>query len=173
MVEKMIVVDISPLGYTGENQSEEALEHLHIISSLQKLDIPSLKTREEADRKLSENLPSPMVRQFLLKSLKRKASGTYEWMLNMDALEKNMNAIFDGIVHETVTDPRSIPSFPLMFIKGERSGYIRQRDLEAIDHYFPQASVVTIPGSGHWVHAEQPEEFLRVLQSFISGIGDR
>lgn len=167
MVKKMIVVDISPLSYAGENQSEEALTHIHIISSLLNLDIKSIKTREEADRNLSESIPSAMVRQFLLKSLKRRSDGHFEWVINLDALEKNMNAIFDGVIDENTTDPRSVPNFPLLFIKGGRSGYIREHDLKAIHHYFPGAVVSVIPNAGHWIHAEEPKAFLDALRNFL------
>jgi pimeloyl-ACP methyl ester carboxylesterase len=32
---------------------------------------------------------------------------------------------------------------------------------------FPNAELVTIPGAGHWVHAEKPKELLEVLKGFL------
>jgi pimeloyl-ACP methyl ester carboxylesterase len=167
MVEKMIVVDISPLGYPENDESPESRMHRHIISSLVDLDINNLTSREEADKLLSTSIGSSMVRQFLLKILKRKRNRKFEWALNLESLALNMPAIFEGIISEETTDPRSIPEFPLLFIKGGNSGYIRQHDMEAIKHFFPHAEIVTISDAGHWVHAEQPERFVEVLKKFI------
>jgi len=168
MIGKMIVVDISPLGYTEATDSPEVLVHRHIITALQNLDIKNFKTRKEADRQLSTSIASDMIRQFLLKSLKRRHDGRFEWALNLEALAGNMQAIFEGVISEDSTDPRSIPVFPLMFIKGERSGYIRRQDLQAIQYYFPHARVITISDAGHWVHAEQPAAFLKEVKKFLS-----
>ncbi|HEX2394421.1 MAG TPA: alpha/beta fold hydrolase [Bacteroidales bacterium] len=167
MVEKMIVVDISPLGYSEDSESPESHLHRHIITSLQAIDIHNINNRGEADRQLTASISSPMIRQFLLKSLKRKHDGKFEWALNLKALAGNMTAIFDGVIREDITDPRSIPEFPLLFIKGEKSGYMRENDLKAIVHYFPHARIITIPNAGHWVHAEQPEAFIAEVKQFI------
>ena len=32
---------------------------------------------------------------------------------------------------------------------------------------FPAATFVTVPGAGHWVHADKPNELLEILQEFI------
>jgi pimeloyl-ACP methyl ester carboxylesterase len=32
---------------------------------------------------------------------------------------------------------------------------------------FPQAQIQTIAEAGHWIHADQPEEFLRRLLEFL------
>lgn len=167
MIEKMIVVDISPLGYSGDSDAPEIRMHKKIIPALKDLDIKNISTRQEADRQLSQTISSPLIRQFLLKSLKRNHEKKFVWALNLDALEKNMPAIFGGIVDEVQTGTREIPVFPLLFIQGEKSGYIRQPDLEAIHKYFPHASVATIQNTGHWVHSEQPQAFVEIVRRFL------
>jgi esterase len=32
---------------------------------------------------------------------------------------------------------------------------------------FPLSEIRTIAGAGHWVHADQPEEFLRLILNFL------
>ena len=138
MVQKMIIVDISPLAYDSHESSLEA-DHKSIIIALQLMDPDLIISREDADKKLQPTLSTLYVRQFLLKNLKRTPDGKFRWALNIQALAENMPAIFAGVISENETDPRSIPQFPLLFMKGERSGYIRSRDEEAIHRYFPWA----------------------------------
>jgi pimeloyl-ACP methyl ester carboxylesterase len=166
-VKKMIIIDISPMAYSMESGADEANSHRKIIHSLLQLDVDHLINRGDADRQLRESIPSPAIRQFLLKNLKRTRDGKFKMALNVKVLAENMPAIFDGIIHENISDPRTIPQFPLLFIKGERSGYIGPGDEEAIRHYFPWSGLKVISGSGHWVHAEQPEALLKVVDHFI------
>ena len=38
------------------------------------------------------------------------------------------------------------------------------REIEAL---FPRFAVQTIPGVGHWMHAEAPDETIRVVRAFL------
>jgi esterase len=166
MIKKMIAVDISPVNDPSATSSLSDI-HLQIISALQKINPELISDRQQADAQLAASIPSAGVRQFLLKSLKRTVDGKFKWSLNIPALAENMTTIFENVIHEDSTDPRSIPEFPLLFIKGERSDYISQYDENAIKHLYPWAEFAVIPNSGHWVHAEQPEVFLNVVRAFL------
>ena len=37
---------------------------------------------------------------------------------------------------------------------------------------FPNARLVVIPGAGHWVHAEQPQAFFKVVSEFLLDNGN-
>jgi pimeloyl-ACP methyl ester carboxylesterase len=39
-------------------------------------------------------------------------------------------------------------------------------DWDAIETAFPDSSLVTIQQAGHWVHAEQPDEFIDTVLGF-------
>lgn len=56
---------------------------------------------------------------------------------------------------------------PSLFIKGEDSGYIRGGDKIGIRKWFPKAEMVSIPKSGHWLHAEAPEVFATIVLTFL------
>jgi|WetSurMetagenome_2_1015567.scaffolds.fasta_scaffold40899_3 esterase len=168
LVEAMIVVDISPLAYSIESDTTRSMDHLQVIRLLKSLDTGRLKTREDADILLQQQIPSLRVRQFLLKNLKRALDGKFFWALNIDALEHNMTAIYDGVIHPGATNPAIIPEFPLLFIKGALSDYIGPDDAAAIRNFFPWAELAVITGAGHWVHAEQPAAFLQALKNFLA-----
>jgi esterase len=72
-----------------------------------------------------------------------------------------MEAIFDYPTGPKV-DSR------IIFIKGENSDYIQDQYLNQIMRQFPQAEFETIGNAGHWLHAEQPEALVQVLQSYLA-----
>jgi esterase len=166
-VEKMIVVDISPFGY-DENSAPEVISHEQIMRSLMMLQPETLKGRQDADDNLRKQIPSEPVRQFLLKNLKRDSQGLFYWAMNLPVLQTHLADIYATILPSDNTHPDELPVFPLLFIKGKNSGYLRQEEFENIRHFFPHAELAEIAGAGHWVHAEQPDEFLKIILNFIS-----
>lgn len=166
-VEKMIVVDISPFGY-DETSAPEVISHEQIMRSLMTLQPGTLKSRQDADNRLQKHIPSEPVRQFLLKNLKRNSEGVFYWAMNLPILQQHLADIYATIMPSDSTRPADIPVFPLMFIKGKNSGYLKKEEFDNIRHFFPHAVLAEIAGAGHWVHAEQPDEFLNTIRSFIS-----
>jgi pimeloyl-ACP methyl ester carboxylesterase len=57
---------------------------------------------------------------------------------------------------------------PVLMLNGERSTYIRPAHHDRIRALFPQAGFGTVPGSGHWVHAENPQGFLALVEPFLA-----
>ncbi|MBN2273858.1 MAG: alpha/beta fold hydrolase [Bacteroidales bacterium] len=166
LIEKLIVVDISPCSYEAENHPEETLQHKEIIRALQSIDIAEISSRKAADIHLSKSIPSFAVRQFLLKNLKAGKHKRFHWSLNLPALEKNLPEIFLGI-NTLHTSSDTQLDFPSLFIRGELSGYIREKDVACIKQYFKNSAVVTIPGATHWLPAEKPELFLKTVMDFL------
>lgn len=58
-------------------------------------------------------------------------------------------------------------STPTLFIRGEKSNYILDEDLNLIHDIFPQSKLETIADAPHWVHAEKPKEFFECVIRFI------
>jgi pimeloyl-ACP methyl ester carboxylesterase len=56
---------------------------------------------------------------------------------------------------------------PVLFIRGEQSGSLKDEDWPKIKSLFPKAIMTTIPGAGHWVHADKPEELTQQVISFL------
>jgi pimeloyl-ACP methyl ester carboxylesterase len=54
-----------------------------------------------------------------------------------------------------------------LFIDGEKSDYIHPSDFPEIEVKFPNSILHTIENSGHWVHAEAPDEFFNVVSTFL------
>ncbi|MGH9341259.1 MAG: alpha/beta fold hydrolase [Acidobacteriota bacterium] len=151
-VDKLITVDIAPKSYPPE--------HLHILEALQSLDLERYNARQEVDSALAERIRSRTVRQFLLKNLVR-GQGLFRWQMDLENISRNYDALRAGLPEDGVF------LGPALFIRGERSNYVQEEDLDLIHRLFPNAELKTIPEAGHWVHADQPEEFARAVIEFV------
>jgi len=144
-VTRLIVADIGPKAYADKGQ--EAL-----MEALQSLDLSQITRRNDADEALKAKIPDEGTRQFLLKNLAREGDG-YVLKFNLDALARNYGKISAAI---TGAHPYSGPT---LFISGEKSNYIVDADKPLILKMFPNAKFISIPGAGHWVHADNPDAF--------------
>lgn len=158
MVSRLIVVDIAPRAYFHSHFK-------NFLEILLALDLKHFKTRMEIDRFLSKKIPQAAIRQFLLKNLKRNENHQFEWKLNLPAIYRNLDQILAGVSAE-----KSF-SGAALFLKGERSDYIKQKDHAQIKKLFPGAQVRIIQGATHWVHADAPDQLLNKVLNFIQRNG--
>ena len=152
-ISKLIVVDIAPKNYPEDG-------HDAIIEALRSLDLSQIKNRKDADDVLSLKIPEEGVRQFLLKNLTREGDN-YILKMNFDSLSKNYDKLSANI------DVKGKFEKDTLFIRGEKSKYILEIDKASILNIFPKAQFVTIPGAGHWVHAEAPDAFYETVVKFL------
>jgi len=164
-VNKMVVVDISPFAYEVKTLSGP-YSHKQIIKTLQTIDLKAIKDRSSAEKQLGALIRSPAIRQFLLKNLKRTEDG-FQWALNLEALDRNLEEIYANVWDVDRMPHSEVPVFPILFIKGGKSDYIRERDQAAIRQYLPWAEIRVIEDAGHWVHADQPDQLLLLVTSFL------
>lgn len=163
-VSALIVVDMSPKSYDSLEDAK-TLYHKEIFKGLRSLEPGKLKTRTQAEEQLSEYIDQPRIRKFLLKNLQRKSDDkSFYWMLNLEGLYSSLDNILEGIDPDMVSP---VTAFPVIFIKGEKSGYIDQEAIPIIRAIFPYAEIETIENAGHWLHAEQPDAFMNAVNNFL------
>jgi pimeloyl-ACP methyl ester carboxylesterase len=149
---KLIVVDIAPRAYN--------LEHYTIAEGMNALKPAEITSRNEADEALSHYVPEPDVRQFLLKNLQRKAEGGFSWKINLPVISEKLGNVGLDL------DRKGTFEKPTLFIRGKRSSYVRDHDFDTIKKIFTQATIETME-TGHWVQAEQPQEFVDVVVNWL------
>jgi pimeloyl-ACP methyl ester carboxylesterase len=154
LVERLVVVDISPAPSDGAGEFE------HLLDSLAGLDLASLERRSDADEALQEPIGSPTVRGFLLQNLRSGPDG-FRWQANLALLRRDLPTIGGFPEIEASND------CPVLWIAGERSTYVRPEHTAEMRRLFPRTTAVTIKGAGHWVHSEQPEAFVSALRVFL------
>ena len=154
MVERLAVIDIGP-------KKASSGGHDDIFEALFSVDLATLSSRSEAEAIFSTQVPELGVRQFLMKNLTRNSENGFEWKMNLPVLFRE----YPKILAAVEGDPFDGPT---LFVRGEKSNYILDKDWPGIQKLFPMAKLETIIGAGHWVHADKPAELLTVLGQFLS-----
>ncbi|MEM9664347.1 MAG: alpha/beta fold hydrolase [Bacteroidota bacterium] len=153
-VDRLVVADIAPRPYPAR--------HDDLFRALYTVDPGQHQSRASIDADLAAYVPHAGVRQFLLKNLSYDAATkTYGWQMNLDAIVRGYDAIRVGLAPEVRFDR------PSLFIRGGASDYVADADEPLIRHHFPMAQLVTLPGAGHWLHAEAPKAFSQAVMTFL------
>ena len=152
-VEKLVVADMAPRPY--------APAHEQIFAAQLALDLKACSTRQEIEDALAPAIPNLVLRRFLLKNLGRDAAGQFFWKINLRGLADNY-----GKLREAIAAPVPFTK-PTLFVRGERSDYIRPEDEPLIRQLFPRSEIQTVADASHWVHADKPEEFGRLVLNFL------
>jgi pimeloyl-ACP methyl ester carboxylesterase len=158
LVERLCVVDVSPVPYEHQD------EFRGYVQGMQALDLATIERRADADAALTEAVPNPTVRSFLLQNL-RHSGDEWSWQVNLDVIGRDLPVIggwpADRLTDVTPYDGR------VLWVAGERSDYITDEYAVEMDRLFPRNRRVTVRGAGHWVHSEQPVVFAEVLRRFV------
>lgn len=161
LVAKLCVVDIAPVRYPSSAYFDT------LMDAMADLDLASLKTRGEADEALRAAIPDDRVRAFVLQNLHhepgaRGGAGQWSWRCNLDLLRRS-SAVLSGFPDMAGASWDG----PVLWIAGQDSDYVRPEFRPAMTALFPRTEEITVPGAGHWVHAEQPALFVDALRDFV------
>lgn len=58
---------------------------------------------------------------------------------------------------------------PVLFVRGERSPFVRPEDAEEMQRRLPSANVVNVEGAGHAVQSDRPLDLVRLMRDFVYG----
>jgi len=164
----LCVADITPKNYLETPSSAIQYEfHQRILKVLSELKLSDFKNRKEVEEKLRNSIPEKHVRQFILKNLHR-VSGNFEWRINVPVIKNNLEHIIEGVDYKDYLDRIPITNYPVLFIRGENSGYIQSEDMLIIKKMYPDSFIETIPNTTHFLHAEKPNEFVALLTKFLN-----
>lgn len=167
-INKLIVIDIAPKSYLFSlKMKSETLNHKAIMESMLNLNFDGINHRNELEDMMSKQIRNTKVRQFILKNVKRQNDNSFGWQLNIRALYDNLEHILDGFSEIVNNIGEEVTGFPILFVKGAESKYIDVEDIDRIYSLFPYAELRTIKNAGHWLHAEEPDELLKILFEFI------
>lgn len=153
MLSKLIVADIAPKSYP--------VHHETILEGMFALNFDIITSRKAADEELTKHIPDLSTRQFILKNLYWKGKGQLAWKFNLPVINDNIEIV--GFELNNI-----IPfNKPTLFVRGIKSSYILDSDFPRIKTVFPLAIIEDID-SGHWVHAENPQMFIQILNHFLN-----
>ena len=154
LVARLIVADIAPVAYFHHYND--------LIDPLLALPLATIESRAQADQLLRQNIPEDQLRAFLLQNLVREPVG-WRWRVNWAVIQRDM---------EWLTGFGDLPQdwligLPSLFIRGQKSDYIGEAEIEIIKYRFSNCQIETIEAAGHWLHAEKPEPFNRLVLDFL------
>jgi pimeloyl-ACP methyl ester carboxylesterase len=151
-ISRLVVADIAPVRYrTGFRDYADAMRAIPLQPGL---------TRAQADAALAPVVEDARVRGFLLQSLRVGAAPG--WRIGLAQIAAGLADIEDWVAPE---DTRY--AGPALFLGGDRSDYIREEYRPAIRLLFPAARFATLRDAGHWLHADNPDGFLAVVDSAL------
>lgn len=155
----LIVADIAPVVYDHHG-------HSNVFSALDNVAGAHPADRSEADALMAEHVEERAVRLFLATNLVRSEEGGLCLRIGLDEIQAG---------YEDITGlPAGSQAFegPTLVVRGGRSPYVSDDSIPALHEVLPQASIVTLDGAGHWLHAEQPEAFQRSVDEFLAALKD-
>jgi pimeloyl-ACP methyl ester carboxylesterase len=165
MLNGLLIADISP--FTNETKRHTIYsEHLVILNAILSVTLDKISTRIQAEEGLREKIPSEKERGLILKNLQRSSDGTFTWKLDAPSLLKNLDKIMEGVDRKPEFR-QQITGFPVIFLKGAESDYIPESDGRDILKVFPAAEIIEIPGAGHWVHVDEPDEVVKNIKRLL------
>lgn len=156
MVQRLIVVDIAPVAYK--------VRLMKLVKAMQNINLAYVSGRNEVEEKLAETVTDKTTRSFLMHNLERCESGTMRWMINLDAIENNMSNLSDWPFEGQDVSYDG----PSLFLTGALSQFVQPEHHEAIKHFFPQSQRLELKDTGHWLHAEKPEETIQIIRDFLA-----
>lgn len=152
-INHLIIADISPKYY--------APHHQDILDSLLALDFTEIKSRKEAELELSNYIKDVGTKMFLLKNIYRKNTTQFGLRINLDILSKKVIEIGKPLEENGIFEGKTL------FVKGEKSNYILETELDILKKHFPNYQLATVKNAGHWLHAENPVDFFNYTSDFL------
>ncbi|MGK4566945.1 alpha/beta fold hydrolase [Flavobacterium sp. 3HN19-14] len=152
-VEKLIVADIAPRYYHPHHQD--------IMAALNAVDFSQKPSRAAVETLMSEHIQDFGTRQFLMKSLYWKEPGQLDFRFNLKVFNEQIDNIGKALPENAIFEK------PTLFLKGEKSNYISEKDEADIKHHFPDSKIEIIANAGHWLHAENPTAFFDKTIAFL------
>ncbi|KAG0286394.1 hypothetical protein BGZ98_005116, partial [Dissophora globulifera] len=155
-LDRVIVVDMAPV------KVKLSSDFARYVVNMKEIQLANVKKQSDADAIMQKAVPELGVRQFLLTNLKRNASGDgYSFRIPLETLGGSLEKLgqFDFVAGQDRYEGKAL------FIKGNRSGYVKDKEEKLIKEFFPHARIEGLD-TGHWVHAQKPEEFLQLVTDF-------
>ncbi|MFP5518887.1 MAG: alpha/beta fold hydrolase [Bdellovibrionia bacterium] len=162
MVEKLVIEDIGPEAKPGAHEYYEYLLNL----------VPTpFATRAEAKKFLMEDFvqiaktrePASVLAQYFYANMAETNEGTVDWRFSRQGV---IDSVRQGREDDRWHEVRGL-KMPTLLIRGERSQDLSQEVYEKMLESNNLMRGVVVSNSGHWVHADQPQEFIQHLKSFV------
>jgi len=153
LIDCMVVADMGMKAYPPH--------HDEVFKGLFAVDVEHCPSRKEAEERLSAFVFDQGTLQFLLKNLYWKEPGKLDWRFNLPVIYHERAHLMTALPEERV-------EAATLFLTGGKSRYVLPEDVGNIQQLVPHASFEVMPEAGHWLHAEDPAQFIERTLSYLS-----
>ncbi len=154
-IARLIVADIAPVAYADTLTP--------FAEAMRSIDVFAAASRTEVQRRLQETLPDPSVAGFLAQNLVTR-NDHFDWRINLGVISAEMSTL--SRFPDELRDLRY--QRPITVIAGANSAYVARRDGSDFAPMFSDVEVQIINGAGHWVHADNPDEFVAIARRALT-----
>lgn len=154
-ISELVIADIGVKGYPQHHQV--ILEALTLLSKNKE----AMSSRTQADEFLARDITDLGTRMFLLKNLYWKEKGFLKLRINLPVLVEHIEEIGKPLPDDKQYDGK------VLFLRGDKSNYILDGDEKGLSKAFAKAKLITISKAGHWLHAENPQDFYKEVINFL------
>lgn len=111
-------------------------------------------------RRAAQPLPDAVLEPYVRYGTKRRDDGRLVW-------KRDPNLVKGFVETELWRYVRNIKA-PILYVLGGRSTIVPPATQEELKKTLPQVRIVTMPGLGHYPSDEKPDEFVRIVNEFLS-----
>jgi esterase len=163
MVEKLVIVDI------GAEARPEAITYYQKLLAAIPAPFTSKLAAKEFFMNVFPRLPIAhenllTLGQYLYSNLEDKEQGVVSWRFSPEAIIASVN---QGRAKDVWSELRTL-SMETLIIRGANSPELSKEEFLRMLAANPRIIGKEINNAGHWVHADQPQEFVRILLDFVN-----
>jgi len=156
----LVAVDIAPVSYA--DRLSPYVEAMRSIGTF------AVASRAEAQRRLAATISDAGIAAFLMTNLVAR-NEHFDWRLNLTTIGASMSVLCDF--------PSQLAGLrfkrAMTAIVGGRSDYVKPPDKSLFEPLFSKVVVDEIVDAGHWLHAEQPTQFLAAARRALARTSPR
>lgn len=165
-VERLVIEDIGPEGNLS------AVDYYKWLLGI----VPTPFESKKAAKEFFMNEFKPLIKgktenpetlgAYFYSNIIDTPEGKADWRFSKEAILKT---VLEGRARDQWDDLRSL-NMPTLIIRGENSKELSRDVFQRMLVANPNIEGLEIPNAGHWVHSDQPEEFLKSIRKF-TGLG--
>jgi pimeloyl-ACP methyl ester carboxylesterase len=153
LIDRMVVADMGMKAYPPH--------HDEVFKGLFAVNVENCPSRKEAEERLNAFVDNQGTLQFLLKNLYWKEPGLLAWRFNLLSIYQEREHLMTALPLERV-------EASTLFLTGGKSHYVLPEDVNTIKQWVPQATFEVMAEAGHWLHAEDPAQFIERTLAYLS-----
>ena len=163
MLEKMVVVDISPgRGNSLTEYNTLVTNLLNQVMAMKNLPISEFSSLADFANGISKF--DDDTKRAIIGNIKFDGK-TFSWLIDIDAIFNNFDKLTGGFdVDDFIERKIEVPS---LFIKALDSDFLPKSDYKMIKYIFPNSEIVEMQGCSHRIHFENPTLLANEMLNFF------